>query len=219
MKKVFVSGCYDILHAGHLQFFDEARALGDHLTVCFASADVLWAHKERQSSLPDSHKQAMLASLRMVDQVVIGEGTKLGFDFEDHFLRYKPDILAVTEDSSFKDEKRALCESIGARLMVLEKTPPRIQPTSSSEIVRMVRAPREAPLRVDFAGGWLDVPRHAVEGAYVVNCAVSPLVSLMDWPYEKRSGLGGSGAWSLLNGYDGVSRRRRIWAWGGRTRR
>ena len=121
------------------------------------------------------------------------------------FLRYKPDILAVTEDSSFKDEKRALCESIGARLMVLEKTPPRIQPTSSSEIVRMVRAPREAPLRVDFAGGWLDVPRHAVEGAYVVNCAVSPLVSLMDWPYEKRSGLGGSGAWSLLNGYDGVT--------------
>ena len=28
MKKVFVSGCYDILHAGHLQFFEEARALG-----------------------------------------------------------------------------------------------------------------------------------------------------------------------------------------------
>ena len=26
---VFVSGCYDILHAGHLQFFSEARALGE----------------------------------------------------------------------------------------------------------------------------------------------------------------------------------------------
>ena len=38
--KVFVSGCYDILHAGHLQFFREARALGGenaHLTVSFAS--------------------------------------------------------------------------------------------------------------------------------------------------------------------------------------
>ena len=33
MAKVFVSGCYDILHAGHLQFFEEARALGDHLTA------------------------------------------------------------------------------------------------------------------------------------------------------------------------------------------
>ena len=33
MIKVFVSGWYDILHAGHLQFFREARALGDHLIV------------------------------------------------------------------------------------------------------------------------------------------------------------------------------------------
>lgn len=40
VKRVFVSGCYDILHAGHVQFFREARALGDHLTVCFASNEV-----------------------------------------------------------------------------------------------------------------------------------------------------------------------------------
>ena len=33
MKKVFVSGCYDILHAGHLQLFEEARALGHYLIV------------------------------------------------------------------------------------------------------------------------------------------------------------------------------------------
>lgn len=53
-------------------------------------------------------------------------------------------------------------------------------------------------------GGWLDVPRHAIEGAYVVNCAISPLVSLRSWGYKKRSGLGGSGAWALLNGENGV---------------
>ncbi len=45
MKKVFISGCYDILHGGHIQFFKEARALGNHLTVCFASDKVLWEHK------------------------------------------------------------------------------------------------------------------------------------------------------------------------------
>jgi hypothetical protein len=59
-------------------------------------------------------------------------------------------------------------------------------------------------LRVDFAGGWLDVPRFARSGEYVVNCAISPLVSLREWPYEKQAGLGGSGAWALLNGRDGV---------------
>jgi hypothetical protein len=57
---------------------------------------------------------------------------------------------------------------------------------------------------VDFAGGWLDVPRFFKPGGFVVNCAVSPLVSLKRWEYRKRSGLGGSGAWALLNGEDGV---------------
>lgn len=47
MKKVFVSGCYDIVHAGHIQFFEEARALGDYLIVSFASEPVLWHHKQR----------------------------------------------------------------------------------------------------------------------------------------------------------------------------
>ena len=51
MKTIFVSGCYDILHAGHVQFFNEAKALGDHLTVCFASDEILWKHKNRRSSL------------------------------------------------------------------------------------------------------------------------------------------------------------------------
>ena len=30
------------------------------------------------------------------------------------------------------------------------------------------------------------------------------MVSLTDWCYEQKSGLGGSGAWALLNGHDGV---------------
>ena len=63
MKRIFVSGCYDILHAGHVQFFNQAKLLGDHLTVCFASDRVLWFHKQRRSSIPQEHKQALLQSL------------------------------------------------------------------------------------------------------------------------------------------------------------
>lgn len=205
MKTVFVSGCYDILHAGHLQFFAEARALGDRLVVSFASDAVLLAHKQRASSLPEEHKKALIESLRMVDEVVIGRGHELGLDFKEDFLRLRPAFLAVTEDDKYAPAKRALCEQVGARYVVLPKTPPRFKPVSTSSIVRHIRAPQQAPLRVDFAGGWLDVPRHARPGAFVVNCAISPLVSLSEWPYEKFSGLGGSGAWALLNGDDGVA--------------
>ncbi len=205
MKRVFVSGCYDILHAGHVQFFTEARAQGDHLTVCFASDEVLWKHKERRSSLPQDHKKALIESLRMVDAVVIGEDHDLGLDFKSHFLELRPDLLVVTEDDQYTHAKKELCRQVGASYMVLPKTPPLFKPVSTSSIVRYIRAPQEAPLRVDFAGGWLDVPRFARADGFVVNCAISPKVSLRSWPYEREAGLGGSGAWALLNGLDGVA--------------
>ncbi len=204
MTKVFVSGCYDILHGGHIQFFEEARALGDHLTVSFASEEVLWIHKRRKPSIPDEHKKALLEGMRMIDTVVIGDSHEEGLDFKEHFLRIRPDVLAVTEDDQYGDLKRELCARVGARYVLLPKTPPRFEPVSTSSIVRWVQAPTEAPLRVDFAGGWLDVPRFARDGAFVVNCAISPLVSLREWPYEKQAGLGGSGAWALLNGRCGI---------------
>jgi len=205
MIRVFVSGFYDILHAGHVQFFREARALGDHLTVSFASVEVLWRYKQRRRSLPDDHKRALLAALEMVDEVVIGTGPVEGLDFQDEFLRLRPDILAVTEDDKYGAAKQALCARVGARYVVLPKTPPLFAPISTTEIVRWIRAPQEAPLRVDFAGGWLDVPRFARPDGYIVNCAIAPTVSMRAWPYERNAGLGGSGAWALLNGHDGVS--------------
>lgn len=204
MKKVFISGCYDILHGGHIQFFKEARALGDHLTVCFASDKVLWEHKKRRTSIPQDHKLALMTALDVVDQVVIGDCEDLGLDFKEHFLKIRPHILAVTEDDQYADSKRALCAEVGAEYIVLPKTPPQFTPVSTSSIVRNIRTPAYAPLRVDFGGGWLDVPRHAREGGYIVNVAISPLVSLTNWNYEQKSGLGGSGAWALLNGNDGV---------------
>ena len=204
MKRIFVSGCYDIIHAGHLQFFEEARALGDHLTVCFASDDILWNHKQRRSSLPEEHKEALLKALTMIDDVVIGRNGTHGLDFLDHFRENRPDVLVVTEDDQYAQIKKDLCVEIGAEYKRLDKTPPKFKPVSTSGIVRWVKAPTHSPLRVDFAGGWLDVPRHAIEGAFIVNCAISPTVSLREWDYEKQSGLGGSGAWALLNGRDGV---------------
>ena len=205
MKKVFVSGCYDIVHAGHIQFFEEARALGDYLIVSFASEPVLWHHKQRKPSIPDEHKKVLLESLRMVDKVILGTGMKKGLDFEEEFLQEKPDVLAVTEDDLYSGIKKELCSRVGASYVVLPKTPPNFAPVSTTMLVNRIKAPSTVPLRVDFAGGWLDVPRYARKGSYVVNCAITPMVSLCEWPYEKRSGLGGSGAWAMLEGRDPVA--------------
>lgn len=139
MKKVFVSGCYDILHGGHIEFFNQAKALGDYLIVCFAGDKSLEAHKHKKPSIPEGHKKRVLESLRMVDEVVIGDYLEeLGLDFKQHFLRIKPDILAVTEDDRYGEQKTKLCQEIGAQYIVLPKNLD-FEKTSTSEIIRKIR--------------------------------------------------------------------------------
>lgn len=204
MKKVFVSGAFNVLHAGHLQFFRDARALGDCLIVSFPPADLLWKLYDRKSMLADDDKFALLSALDMVDDVVFSTDEDVELSFRSAFHALKPDILAVTTDDQYMDAKRRLCEAEGAQFVVLGKNPPKGRATTSTEVVDRIKAPNHVPLRVDFAGGWLDVPENAIPGEYIVNCSISPTVSLKEWLYRKGAGLGGSGAWSVLNGWDPV---------------
>ena len=204
MKKVFVSGCYDILHGGHIEFFSHAKALGDYLIVCFAGDASLEFHKHKKSSLPEAHKKRLLESMSMIDEVVIGDYLgELGLDFKEHFLRIKPDILAVTEDDKYGAEKTALCKEIGAEYVVLPKTL-NFEKISTTQILSYIKAPSEIFLRVDFAGGWLDVPKFSRPDSYIVNCTITPSVSLNKWEYEMGAGLGGSAAYSILTGKNGI---------------
>lgn len=204
MKKIFVSGCYDILHGGHIEFFNQAKALGDYLVVCFAGDKSLEFHKHKKSSLPEAHKKRLLESLSMIDEVVIGDYLgELGLDFKEHFLRIKPDILAVTEDDKYEEQKTKLCNEVGAKYIVLPKTL-NFEKISTTEIISYIKAPTEIALRVDFAGGWLDVPKFSRENSYIVNCTITPTVSLNKWDYEMGGGLGGSAAYSILTGKNSI---------------
>ena len=123
--KVFVSGCFELLHGGHVQFFNDARALGKTLTVCFASDYTIRIYKKREPGMSQEHRRMLLASLRMVDAVVMGDITKaqpLFMDFEERFTEGNYDVLAVTEDDVNIKHKRAFVERLGKMLVVLPKT-------------------------------------------------------------------------------------------------
>jgi cytidyltransferase-like protein len=203
MKKVFVSGCYDILHAGHITFFEDARALGDHLTVSFASDEVLKLGKGRAPSIPEDHKMLLIGSLRCVDHVVKSSNLHPIFDFVDNLKIIKPDIAAVTDDDRHVDEKKKFFDKLGIKLVILPKRT-NYTPTSTTSILAAIKNIVEVPLRVDFAGGWLDVPKFSRKGSYIVNCAIMPKVSLNHWPYEQGAGLGGSAAHAILKIKNGM---------------
>lgn len=204
MKKIFVSGCYDILHANHIALFEKAKSFGDYLIVSFASDAVLMKYKNRKSAIPENHKKYILESLTVVDEVVMGSNLENPiFDFKDEFERVKPDVLVITTDDLHFEEKRDFCVERNCSIIAI----PRVEDFGyfpTTQIRNAVTTPIEVPLRVDFGGGWLDVPKYAKKGAYIVNCTITSKVSLTHWPYEHGGGLGGSAAWAILNGKDGV---------------
>lgn len=216
MKTVLVSGCFDILHAGHLLFLRQAAALGDRLVVSVAGDESLEAHKGRFRAVPVRHTVAILSDLRFVDDVYIGYPSETpGIDFRSAAEASQPQILAVTEDDQYREAKQAFCAKWRMEYVVVPKIPPPppIGAISTTEIRRRVTAPGWSPLRVDFAGGWLDVPKFARRDGFVVNLTITPGVSRCCWPYEKGGGLGGSAAWALLNGVNPLESELKIAGW------
>ena len=73
-KIVFTNGCFDILHPGHVQYLQEARALGDVLLVGLnADASVRTLKGPDRPINNEKFRQKMLEALRAVDFVEIFE--------------------------------------------------------------------------------------------------------------------------------------------------
>ena len=64
-KKVFVSGCYDMLHSGHVAFFEEAAQLGD-LYVGIGSDATIYQLKSRKTINTEDERLYMVKALKAV---------------------------------------------------------------------------------------------------------------------------------------------------------
>jgi len=213
MKHILVSGCYDILHAGHIQFFRDAKDRDDYLTVCVASDRVIREYKGREPAMPEEHRAAVIRAIRGVDDVCIGDDDPPHLNFMSCLIKRNIDQLVSTEDDQNTEEKVELCISLGLSFRQPPKRPPQCGPISTTTARRRAALPSHVPLRVDFAGGWLDVPKFSDPEGYIVNCAITPTVSMDHWPYHIRAGLGGSAARSLLMGDDPVDSELEIAGW------
>lgn len=93
MITIFTNGCFDILHAGHVKYLQESRALGDRLIVGLNSDKSLYNLKNRCYNIDIDRKQ-VLEALSCVDEVII-------FDEETPWnliKEIKPDIITKGGD-------------------------------------------------------------------------------------------------------------------------
>jgi D-beta-D-heptose 7-phosphate kinase/D-beta-D-heptose 1-phosphate adenosyltransferase len=92
---VFTNGCFDILHAGHARYLNEAKKLGDILVLAINSDASVQSIKGKQRPLiPQDERAYVVASLKAVDYVTIfDEDTPL------HLIEYlRPHILVKGGD-------------------------------------------------------------------------------------------------------------------------
>jgi cytidyltransferase-like protein len=178
-KKVFVSGCYDMLHSGHVAFFEEAAQLGD-LYVGIGSDKTINELKARKTINSDAERLYMVKSLKFVKKAWINKGGGL-LDFTEELNVLKPDIFFVNTDGH-TPQKEALCKEMNIEYIVSKRVPHGNLPTRSTTALRQEC---RIPYRIDLAGGWLDQP-------YVSKYAHGSVITICiepDFEFNDRSGM------------------------------
>ena len=153
MKKVFVSGCYDLLHSGHVEFFRQASQYGD-LYVGIGSDQTILGYKHHKTFYPEQERLFMVKSIKYVKDAYINQGDGI-MDFIPTVDMVKPDIFVVNADGS-NETKRKFCEERGIEYVVLERTPAEGLKARSSTDIKDSTC--QLPTRLDLAGTWIDQP-------------------------------------------------------------
>lgn len=179
LKKVFVSGCFDLLHGGHIAFFKSASTYGD-LYVSVGRDDNLLLLKGKKPYFSQEERLYIVKSIKYVHEAFLASGSGM-LDFKPDIERIKPDIFIVNEEGHTPDKEK-LCNENGIEYVVLERIPePGLPVRSSSGSKRNLRF----PYRLCLAGGWIDQP-------WISEVNAGSVVVAQIWPthdFNNRSGL------------------------------
>lgn len=153
MKKVFVSGCYDLLHSGHVEFFRQASQFGE-LYVGIGSDQTILGYKHHKTFYPEQERLFMVKSIRYVKDAFINQGDGI-MDFIPTVDMVKPDVFVVNADGG-SETKRKFCEERGIEYVELQRTPAEGLTARSSTDIKDSTC--QLPTRLDLAGTWIDQP-------------------------------------------------------------
>ena len=179
--KVFVSGCFDLLHSGHIAFFKEAAKYGD-LYVGLGSDDTIQDLKGRQTINSEQERLYMVKSIRYVTDAWVNTGNGM-LDFKDDLVKLKPNKYVVNEDGH-SPAKEDLCQVLGIEYIVLKRIPEAGLPERSTTQIRG-NVNSQLPYRLDIAGTWIDQPYVSkFSSGWAITLSLEPIVE-----YNERCGM------------------------------
>ncbi len=127
-KIVFTNGCFDILHIGHIRYFEEAKNFGDVFVIGLNSDSSVSKIKPGRPVIPEQQRAEVLSALYMVDYIILfNEDTPYGLIKE-----IKPDVLIKGAD--WKEE-----DIVGRDIVKEVHTIPFVKGASTSEIIKKIQ--------------------------------------------------------------------------------
>ncbi len=181
-KKVFVTGCFDMLHSGHVAFLNEAAQFGN-VYVGLGSDETVFNLKGRYPVNNQDERKYMIDALRCVKESYINSGSGI-MDFLKEIEIIRPNIFIVNEDGNTQ-AKEELCKKLGIEYIILKRIPHGNMPARSTT---SLREECSIPYRIDLAGGWLDQPFVGkYSGGSVLTASIEPTIE-----FNERSGMASS---------------------------
>lgn len=138
-KVVFVSGCFDIIHEGHVQFLRQAASYGDALVVGALSDAYIRAHKRREPVRTQRERAYLLDALKPVSAVIRVPPPKNKFRDMSTLRALRPDIF-------FRSEKNHKYLPIEKELIALGITLISLRMKKLNSTTRTIKRVREMSL-------------------------------------------------------------------------
>ena len=110
MKKVITYGTFDLLHYGHVNLLQRAKALGDYLIVAISTDEFYWNMKNKKCYFSFEERKRLVEAIRYVDLVIPEENWEQKIS---DVKEYKVDTFVIGDDWEGKfDFLKDYCEVV-----------------------------------------------------------------------------------------------------------
>lgn len=141
MKTVMVGGVFNLLHPGHLDFFEKAKKLGDRLIVVVAH-DKTALEKKGRLILPAQARKKLVESLKPVDKALVGHHNDIFRVVEEE----RPDIIALGYNQAFQEDwfrEQLGKHGLNCKVVRIKSGLPQYSTTKIVEKIKKESRPRE----------------------------------------------------------------------------
>lgn len=144
---VFCSGSFDLLHTGHVLFFEDCKKFGDILVVAVGDDTTMRKYKGEQRPILNEHIRLKLVdSLKPVDYCFLDKPFEIGeteffSPLNFIFRKLKPDVYVINEDASNILGRKKVAEKNNVAIKILGRwCPKEFDNISTTKIIEKIKS-------------------------------------------------------------------------------